>query len=252
MSTPEKFATISPAEFFKRNPELAGFSNPSRALYQTVRELMENSLDATDVHGILPTIKINISLVDQEKQIYRVNIEDNGIGIPPHVVPNAFARVLYSSKYVLRQTRGMYGLGVKAAVLYSQMYQERPVEVVTSPRGSKRLYTFKLKIDIVKNEPIVLERRSIENQSGWHGTSVTIYILGDWPKAKPRILDYLKRTYIITPYAEIVFRDPEGNVYYYERLTNKIPKPPKEVKPHPYGVDIEQIKYMIHMKDRCS
>ena len=249
MSTPEKFATISPAEFFKRNPELAGFSNPSRALYQTVRELVENSLDATDVHGILPSIKINITLVDQEKQIYRVNVEDNGIGIPPHVVPNAFARVLYSSKYVLRQTRGMYGLGVKAAVLYSQMYQERPVEVVTSPRGSKRLYMFKLKIDIVKNEPIILERRSIENPNGWHGTSVTIFMVGDWPKAKSRILEYLKRTYLITPYAEIVFRDPEGNVYYYERLTNKIPKPPKEVKPHPYGVDIEQIKYMIHAKD---
>lgn len=124
MSAKEKFTSISPAEFFKRNPELAGFSNPARAIYQTVRELVENSLDATDVHEILPSIKLAIDTVDAEKSIYKINIEDNGIGIPPHVVPDAFGRVLYSSKYVIRQTRGMYGLGVKAAVLYSQMYQE--------------------------------------------------------------------------------------------------------------------------------
>ena len=241
----EKFTSISPAEFFKRNPELAGFSNPARALYQTVRELVENSLDATDVHNILPSIKILIQLVDPQKQIYKVTVEDNGIGIPPHVVPYAFGKVLYSSKYVLRQSRGMYGLGVKAAILYSQMYQERPVEITTSPINSKRTYIFKLKIDVAKNEPIILQRTSVVNEKGIHGTSVTIYLYADWSRAKQRIYEYLKKTYIITPYAEFLFIDPENNVLYYKRLTDKIPEPPKEVKPHPYGVDIEFVKNMI-------
>lgn len=241
----EKFTSISPAEFFKKNPELVGFSNPARALYQTVKELVENSLDATDVHGILPTIKISIDLVDEEKQIYRVNVEDNGIGIPPHIIPLAFGKLLYSSKYVIRQTRGMYGLGVKAAVLYSQMYQERPIEVSSSPIGSKRIYTVKLKIDVSKNEPIIYERYSTTNSSGWHGTSVTIYLYADWSRIKQKLYDYIKRTYIITPYAEFIFKDPEGNVTYYPRLTTKLPKPPKEVKPHPYGVDAELIKSLI-------
>jgi len=172
VSLKEKFTSISPAEFFKRNPELAGFSNPARAMYQALRELVENALDATDVHGILPSVKISIDRASQEKEIYRVSVEDNGIGIPPHVVPDAFGRVLYSSKYVIRQTRGMYGLGVKAAVLYSQMYQDRPIEVVTSPMGSKRLYTFKLKIDVTKNEPIIYEKASVNNETGFHGTIV--------------------------------------------------------------------------------
>ncbi|MDT7861074.1 MAG: DNA topoisomerase VI subunit B [Saccharolobus sp.] len=246
MSAKEKFTSLSPAEFFKRNPELAGFPNPARALYQTVRELVENSLDATDVHGILPNIKIIIDLIDESRQIYKVNVTDNGIGIPPHEVPNAFGKVLYSSKYVNRQTRGMYGLGVKAAVLYSQMHQDRPVEIETSPINSKRIYSFKLKIDINKNEPIIVERKSVANNNGFHGTSVSIYIPGDWSKAKPRIYEYIRRTYIITPYAEFIFKDPEGNVTYYPRLTNKIPKPPQEVKPHPYGVDREEIKIMIN------
>jgi DNA topoisomerase-6 subunit B len=242
----EKYTSISPAEFFKRNPELAGFTNPARALYQTIRELVENSLDATDVYSILPSIRILIDLIDEQKQIYKVNVEDNGIGIPPQVVPNAFGKVLYSSKYVLKQTRGMYGLGVKAAVLYSQMYQERPVEIFTSPVNSKRIYFFKLKIDISKNEPIILERYSIANEKGWHGTSVSIYLYADWTRAKSRVYEYLKKTYIIAPYSEIFFRDPEGNVLYYPRLTDKLPKPPQEVKPHPYGVDIELVKYLVN------
>jgi DNA topoisomerase-6 subunit B len=245
MEAREKFASISPAEFFKKNPELVGFANPARAIYQTLKELVENSLDATDVHGILPTIKIVIDLIDKEKQIYKINIEDNGIGIPPHIIPLAFGKVLYSSKYVLRQTRGMYGLGVKAAVLYSQMYQERPIEVVSSPIGSKRIYAVKLKIDIAKNEPIIYEKYSTTNLNGWHGTSVTIYIYGDWPRAKQKVYDYIKRTYLIAPYSEFIFKDPEGNVIYYPRVTDKLPKPPKEVKPHPYGVDVELIKTLI-------
>ncbi|MEM3202750.1 MAG: DNA topoisomerase VI subunit B [Saccharolobus sp.] len=242
----EKFTSLSPAEFFKRNPELVGFPNPARALYQTVRELVENSLDATDTHGILPNIKVAIDLVDVDKQIYKVIVSDNGIGIPPHEVPNAFGKVLYSSKYVNRQTRGMYGLGVKSAVLYSQMYQDKPIEIETSPINSKRIYVFKLKIDINRNEPIIVERRSVVNDNGSHGTTVAIYIPGDWSKAKSRIYEYIKRTYIITPYAEFIFKDPEDNVTYYARLTNKIPKPPQEVKPHPYGVDREEVKILIN------
>lgn len=246
----EKYTSISPAEFFKRNPELAGFSNPARALYQTIRELVENALDATDVHGILPSIKILIDLVNPDKQVYKVNVEDNGIGIPPHVVPNAFGRTLYSSKYVLRQTRGMYGVGVKTAVLYSQKYQDKPVEVYTSPLSSKRIYYFKLKIDVTKNEPVVLERYSVSNDKGWHGTSVTLYLVADWQRAKSRVYEYIKKTYVVAPYAEITFRDPDGNVVYYQRLTEKLPKPPEEVKPHPYGVDIDLIKFLIAKLDK--
>jgi DNA topoisomerase-6 subunit B len=244
-ATREKFSSLSPAEFFKRNPELVGFSNPARALYQSVRELVENSLDATDIHGILPVIKVSIWREEQDREVYRVTVEDNGIGIPPSVVPNAFAKVLYSSKYIIRQSRGMYGLGVKAVVMYSQMYQDKPVEVFSSPLGSKRIYGFKLKIDISRNEPQIIERFSIENPSGWHGTAVTVHILGDWSRSKQKIYEYIRRTHVITPYSEFVVIDPEGNAIHLQRFTQKIPKPPQEVKPHPYGVDIELIKQMI-------
>lgn len=242
----ESFRAISPSEFFYRNKELAGFSNPARALYQTVRELTENALDATDAHGILPEINIGIDKSDtQGEDIYTVTVQDNGIGIPPHYVPQAFGMVLFSSKYTLRQTRGMFGLGAKMVVLYGQITVGKPVEVITSPIKSSRVYGFKLMIDIKNNEPVVLERSSWRKESGWHGTIVKVSILGDWQRSKSKIIDYIRRTHVIAPYATIYFKDPDGKIYLFKRVTELIPRPPKETKPHPIGVDLEMLKMML-------
>ncbi|PWV37411.1 MAG: DNA topoisomerase VI subunit B [Desulfurococcaceae archaeon] len=242
----ESFRAISPSEFFYRNRELAGFSNPARALYQSVRELTENALDATDAHGILPEINISIDKSDsQGEDIYSITVQDNGIGIPPHYVPQAFGMVLFSSKYTLRQTRGMFGLGAKMVVLYGQITVGKPVEVITSPIKSNRIYGFRLMIDIKNNEPVVLERSSWRKESDWHGTVVKVSILGDWQRSKSKIIDYIKRTHIIAPYATIYFKDPEGKIYLFKRVTELIPKPPRETKPHPIGVDLEMLKMML-------
>lgn len=240
----EKYRAISPAEFFYKYREIAGFSNPVRALYQTVRELYENALDATDAHGILPDVKIVIKRVDEMQEYYRVTVEDNGIGLPPDVVPNAFGKVLFSSKYVLKQTRGMYGLGVKMAVLYGQMTTGRPVEVITSKQGFKRIYYFKLRIDVNKNEPVILEKGSWRKSRDWHGTIVSITLEGDWARSKPKIMEYLTRSVVLTPYANILFITPEGEIVYYPRTISILPRPPMEVKPHPFGVDLELMKQL--------
>jgi len=155
----EIYRAASPAEFFYRYREIAGFANPVRAMYQTIRELVENALDATDVHGIPPDVKITIRKADETQEFYQITVEDNGIGIPPNIVPNAFGKVLFSSKYAMRQSRGMYGLGVKMVVLYAQMTTGRPVEVITSKANFKRIYYFKLRIDVNKNEPVIHRSR---------------------------------------------------------------------------------------------
>ncbi len=241
----ERFKAISPSEFFYRNKELAGFANPARALYQAVREFVENSLDATDAHGILPNIKVMIDRDQEKENVYTITVEDNGIGIPPHYVPQAFGQVLFSSKYILRQTRGMFGLGAKMVVLYGQITVGRPVEIYTSPIKSSRIYYFKMLIDIRNNTPNVLERSSWHKESNWHGTRVKVSLLGDWSRSKSRIVEYIRRTALIAPYATILFRDPDGNTYIFRRVTDKIPPPPKEVKPHPHGVDLEMLRFIV-------
>ncbi|MEB3774714.1 MAG: DNA topoisomerase VI subunit B [Desulfurococcales archaeon] len=248
----ERYREMSVAEFFAKNKELAGFANPVRALYQAIRELVENALDATDTHEILPEIYISIREVEvysgedgKSRKRYSITVEDNGIGVPPTVMADAFGRVLFSSKYVIRQTRGMYGLGVKAAVLYGQMTAGRPVEVVSSTVSSDYVYMKRLYIDTRKNEPRIVEEGQWRKTGQWHGTRVTIVLEGDWGRARSKILEYIKRTAIIAPYANIVFESPDGKVYLFPRGTTKMPPPPREAKPHPHGVDLEQMKLIL-------
>ncbi|AFZ71100.1 DNA topoisomerase VI, B subunit [Caldisphaera lagunensis DSM 15908] len=245
----EKYREMSIAEFFAKNKELAGFSNTTRALYQTIRELVENSLDATDTHSILPEIRISLreleAATDDKPAKYEVSVEDNGIGVPPNEIANAFGKVLYSSKYVIRQTRGMYGLGIKAAILYSQMTTGQPVFIISSMDSSENIYYRKLLIDIKKNEPVIIEEGQLIKKNNWHGTKVYLTLEGDWTRAKPKIIEYIKRIALISPYAEIIFETPDNEIFYFPRVTKKIPKPPSEAKPHPHGIDIEQLKAMI-------
>jgi DNA topoisomerase-6 subunit B len=245
MSIAEKFRSISPSEFFYRNKEIAGFANPARALYQSVRELVENALDATDAHGILPDISIAIERDYHKPNVYRIAVKDNGIGVPENYIPDAFGKVLYSSKYVLRQTRGLFGLGAKMVILYGQITVGEPAEITSATINSKNIYMYKLQIDIRENKPIIIERMLWPNKTGWHGTIVRVAIEGDWGKAKQKVLEYIRRTAIVTPYANIILKTPEGEIKVYKRATDKIPPPPRETKPHPHGVDIEMLKTMI-------
>ena len=247
----EKYRGLSPSEFFYRNREIAGFSNPTRALYQTVRELVENSLDATEMHGILPEIKVIVKLDKEDQEKVTVRVEDNGIGIPPSEIPNAFARVFYGSKYVLRQARGVFGLGVKMAVLYAQITTARPIYVKSSTRRSKFEYEYKLLIDIEKNLPIITElkvRRLLEN---WHGTIVELTLNGNWYIAKSRIEEYIRRTALIAPYAKITLEGPDISLK-LERASDKLPEPPQVGKHHPCGVDVELLRSLIRKFGRSK
>ncbi len=240
----ERFEGLSPAEFFYRNREIAGFSNPVRALYQTIRELVENSLDATELYGILPEIKVTVDVISPEKNIVKVRVEDNGVGIPSSEVPNVFGRVFYGSKYVIRQSRGLFGLGVKMAVLYAQMTTGSPVRVVTATPRSRRIHEFELMIDITKNRPRILKHNLIDNSKRWHGTIVELTLEGNWSGARRKVVEYIKRTALIAPYATITLKSPDVELH-FKRLAYKVPEPPEIGRPHPRGVDIELLKSLI-------
>ncbi|GAB6946542.1 DNA topoisomerase VI subunit B [Vulcanisaeta sp. JCM 16161] len=241
-----KFEALSPAEFFRRNREIAGFSNPTRAVYQTIRELVENSLDATETFKILPSIKIYIDYADQSRNWVSIYVEDNGIGIPGDEIPNVFGRVFYSSKYRIKQHRGIFGLGAKMVVLYAQSTTNTPILVRSAPLKSDVIYEYQLMIDITKNEPVIVSQRTLENRYGWHGTAIKVVLEGDWPKAKRRIEEYLRRTAMVAPYAEFVLRGPDDDdTIKIPRVTTKMPDPPEEGLPHPKSVDVELIKQLI-------
>jgi DNA topoisomerase-6 subunit B len=242
------FEEISASDFFYRNRDIAGFTNPSRAIFVAIRELVENSLDAAESQKIPPNVYVRLSFeaeATKDTQIYKLHVEDNGSGIPPRFIPSAFGQVLYGSKYKLKQTRGTFGLGGKMAVLYGQVTTHQSVYVTSSTGDTNKIYSFKLMIDIQRNRPIILDRKVQINKDGWRGTIIEFSLEGDYLRAMPKILEYFKQTAMVNPYANITFVDPKGRLYKWTRVTMEMPEPPKETLPHPYGVDVELIQRLI-------
>src|SRR3989338_7698970 len=79
---------ISISEFFTKNRHLLGFDSPKKALMMSVKEAVDNSLDACEEAGILPDIYIEISQVKEDR--FKLVVEDNGPGIIKEQIPNIF------------------------------------------------------------------------------------------------------------------------------------------------------------------
>jgi DNA topoisomerase-6 subunit B len=243
------FEEISAADFFYRNRDIAGFTNPSRAIFVAIRELVENSLDAAESHKIPPEVYVRLSHegeASQDTQIYRLRVEDNGIGVPPRHIPSAFGQILFGSKYKLKQQRGTFGLGGKMAILYGQITTHQPATIISSS-GTTKIYAYKLMIDIQRNRPLIIDRKILINKEMWRGTVVEFSLEGDYFRAMPKILDYLKQTAMVNPYANLTFVDPKGRLYKFTRITKDMPVPPKETLPHPYGVDVELLQRLVQV-----
>jgi DNA topoisomerase-6 subunit B len=245
--TQVEFQSISPSDFFYRNRELAGFSNPSRATYTAVRELLENSLDACEAQQELPEIYLRISEVggsqSAETAFYKLRIEDNGTGVPEEHVPMAFGSVFYGSKYTLKQSRGTFGLGGTMAVLYGQITTHQPMLVISSTGGE--IHEFTMMIDIQNNQANILKHNVKQNPTGWRGTVLELQMEGDYSRIMYRLLDYLKQTAMVNPFADMTYIDPKGRLYRYERGTDKMPPLPRAVEHHPHGVDVETFRRLI-------
>jgi DNA topoisomerase-6 subunit B len=235
---------ISVAEFFEKNKHILGYSNPAKALVTCVKEAIDNSLDATEEAGILPDILVKITRVD--KLTYRVVVEDNGPGIAKHQIPKIFGKLLYGSRFhVLKQSRGQQGIGISSVVLYAQLTTGKPTVVVSKTSRSEKAWRFEITIDTKKNEPEVVSQEQVE----WHrlrGLRVEFEVVGSYVKGRRQsVYEYIRQTSIVNPHAKITFIDPDGNTYEFERVSYELPKPPKEIKPHPHGIELGNLIGML-------
>ncbi|HEY5312795.1 MAG TPA: ATP-binding protein, partial [Pirellulales bacterium] len=104
---------ISVSEFFAKNRHLLGFDNPRKALLTTIKEAVDNALDACEEAGILPEIWVHVQTTGPNR--FQVGVQDNGPGIVKEQIPNIFGKLLYGSKFHrLRMSRGQQGIGISA------------------------------------------------------------------------------------------------------------------------------------------
>ncbi len=234
---------ISVSEFFTKNRHLLGFDNPIRALLTTIKELVDNGLDATDDMKVLPDIKVKISKISENR--FRISVEDNGPGIVKEQIPKVFAKLLYGSKFFkIKQSRGQQGIGVSASVLYAQMTTGHPVKIISKTGPKKKTHYYELHINTMKNEPEILQEKFIDWDKK-HGTKVELELEAQYIKGKRGVEEYLKQVAMVNPHLMLTYTDPEGKKKVFQRVTQKLPVEPKQIKPHPYGVEIGILMKMM-------
>ena len=143
---------ISVSEFFAKIRHLLGFDNPRKALLTTVKEAVDNSLDACEEAGIVPEIWVRIECAKGKR--YTVAIQDNGPGIVKRQVPLIFGKLLYGSKFHrLRMSRGQQGIGISAAGMYGKLTTGKPVKITTKISVRKPAHYYEVEIDTKLNVP---------------------------------------------------------------------------------------------------
>ena len=261
---------ISVSEFFAKNKHLLGFDNPRKALLTTVKEAVDNSLDACEEAGILPTIWVQIDSTQPGR--FRISVQDNGPGIVKKQIPLIFGKLLYGSKFHrLRMSRGQQGIGISAAGMNGMLTSGQPVRIVSKVSVRKPAHYFELQIDTKKNAPQIINGKGdgvdippgekglkyiADHGIAWEaemphedgtvapvvsGTRVAIELAAVYKRGRGSVDEYLAQTAIANPHVTIIYRDPEGNSTTYWRSADELPAEAKEIKPHPYGIELGRL-----------
>ena len=238
---------ISVSEFFAKNRHLLGFDNPSKALLTTVKEGVDNSLDACEEAGILPDIRVSIQQISETR--FRVIIEDNGPGIVRAQVPKVFGSLLYGSKFHrLRQSRGQQGIGISAAGMYGLLTTGKPIIITTRTGPKQDAHHLELVIDTKQNAPKI-KRDDVVEWDTKHGTRVEIELEGAYRGGQHSVDAYIRQISLANPHAQITYVPPKaeehGAEHVFSRVTNEIPEETAEIKPHPYGVELGVLMQMF-------
>lgn len=261
---------ISVSEFFAKNRHLLGFDNPRKALLTSVKEAVDNSLDACEEAGILPEIWVHIE--ETGKNRYKVGVQDNGPGIVKKQIPLIFGKLLYGSKFHrMRMSRGQQGIGISAAGMYGHLTTGKPVKVMSKTSHRKPAHYYLIRIDTKLNRPDILNgggegvdippgeegRKMVREQEiEWvdvqHGTRVTIEMEAKYVRGKGSVDEYLEQTAIANPHVTIHYTDPEGTQKDYTAVVDELPREPVEIKPHPYGVELGRLVHMIQESNETS
>ncbi len=258
---------ISVSEFFAKNRHLLGFDNPRKALLTTVKEAVDNAIDACEEAGILPEIWVHTRRVEggNGQDRFQVGVQDNGPGILKKQIPLIFGKLLYGSKFHrLRMSRGQQGIGISAAGMYGLLTTGKPVKIMSKVSVRKPAHYYEIQIDTKRNRPEIvngrgegkeippgtrgekaIEKHGIEWIESNHGTRVTIELEAKYQRGRGSVDEYLEQTAIANPHVALHYVDPDDNKRDYEAVAERLPPEPREIKPHPYGIELGMLVAML-------
>lgn len=234
------------AEFFEKNKQMLGFGSKNRALVTAVKEGVDNSLDAAEEARILPTIEVDI---EEKDDFYTVTIEDNGPGIPPESVPSVFGKLLYGSRFHREmQQRGQQGIGISAAVLYSQLTTGNPARITSKTEEQDKAYYVEIGINTDKNNPEI-HNEEYKEWSKSHGIRIELDMETNL-RSRKRLHQYIRNTAVSNPHAVIKLSGPEKDLIFDDRPVSELPDEVEEIKPHPHGIELGTLMDMLDKTDK--
>ncbi|MCM0605863.1 MAG: DNA topoisomerase VI subunit B [Xanthomonadaceae bacterium] len=254
MASTQKITTSSTAEYFSKNLQQVGFSSHTKAVLTTLKEAVDNALDACEENDILPEIRIEIEKLGagsmKNAEQIRICVVDNGPGIDPDDVPKVFGEYLASSKFGRgRCTRGQQGIGISAATTWAQLTGGKGALIITKQKGMRKALKARVEVDIKNNKGTMKDKDMID----WdrpNGTSVEFIIDGRIQlNGEAGLMNYLLGTSLVNPHLTLHYKlpDPEIPETTIERVSKDFPKIPEAVEPHPHTMKLGEFIAHSHL-----
>ncbi len=244
-----KITTSSTAEYFAKNLQQVGFSSPVKAVLTTLKESVDNSLDACEEGKILPELSVSVRKVgtggSRSTDLVEIVVEDNGPGIETEDLSKVFGEYLASSKFGRGQcSRGQQGIGISAATTWAQLTNASGVKVISKTSRMKKAVRATVDVDIKANKGVLKNKETFD----WdrpHGTRVEFRIDGRVQlNGDGGLITYLDGTTLVNPHLHLRYKLLDADWSDVPRVTEEVPQVPPPTLPHPHTMKLGE--FMTH------
>lgn len=238
-----KITSSSTAEYFAKNLQQVGFSSPTKAVLTTLKEAIDNSLDACEEVGIPPSLVVEIKKVGKgsarNTDLVEVVVEDNGPGLDQGDFAKVFGEYLASSKFGRgRASRGQQGIGISAATTWAQLTNAAGVQVKSKTKSMRKALEAQVDVDIKGNRGLLKNKKMVEWKKA-HGTRVAFKIDGRVQlNGDGGLLTYLEGTTLVNPHLELRYKLLDNKEIHIERVSDDVPRVPSATLPHPHTMKL--------------
>lgn len=253
----QKITSSSTAEYFSKNLQQVGFSSPTKAVLTTLKEAVDNSLDACEEEGILPDIDVEIEKVGagtiKNTDLIRIKVTDNGPGLDAEEITQVFGEYLASSKFGRgRCSRGQQGIGISAATTWAQLTSAKGAKVITKTARMRQAVSAYVQVDIKNNKGLLKDKKTF----AWdrpHGVSVEFLVDGRIQlQGEGGLLTYLTGTTLVNPHLTMKYKLLDQPWQKVERVSNDCPTIPPATEPHPHTMKLGEFIAHSHLFGRVT
>ncbi len=247
-----QITSSSTAEYFAKNLQQVGFSSPVKAVLTTLKEAMDNSLDACESAHILPEITVEIkrkgTYAGKNTELVEISVEDNGPGLRPEDLPKVFGEYLASSKFGKgRCSRGQQGIGISAAVTWAQLTNASGVEVISKTKNMHKAVSALIDVDIKKNKGVIKKKESFKWNKA-QGLKTVFRIAGRVQlKGDGGLITYLEGTALVNPHLTLHYKLIDQDWRRIQNVTKEAPVIPPSALPHPHTMKLGEFIAHAHL-----